>query len=390
MTYTTIVTRDESGLQMILDAANLFEEKKFLNGLQQCRFTIEKVVDMTIKVKEIRTKLDREHLALAKFALVFNKKYATEHNECFDTAEKLFRKIRSTISGSKKIYKKFCVPNRRRIKQEMKLEKSAFKLSTLTKNYLSGQMFGLDSYDGCVLTLYNELEGFFFELIKCLALCRFVINEERNIRNTPDWCREIYKDCYNTMVENSKELIRVYSSHKKVSKDEYMERKRNAKSLDTFICENFHKMTTTEFKNLVILDMVEKGEKDGLSEVESALWNNNIEIVKKVRTVISHFDELEPEGQKGKLSGYAVASFMSWCGIGENDNKVKTFVEEYFNKEYKGSYSTIRTNSVNTAKNNMTKGTSTFDKDSFVKKIDELLSHYTRNTEDELKFASGF
>ena len=58
-------------------------------------------------------------------------------------------------------------------------------------------------------------------------------------------------------------------------------------------------------------------------------------MIKKARCVIAHFDELEPEGQKGKLYGPTVTAFMLWTGVGLSDSKRKMFVEEYFNKEYK-------------------------------------------------------
>ena len=81
---------------MIIDAAEKFHEGRYLNAIHECHLKKEDILGVTEYVKEYITKLNREYLALARFALSFNRKYATDNNKCFDTAEKLFGKIRTT------------------------------------------------------------------------------------------------------------------------------------------------------------------------------------------------------------------------------------------------------------------------------------------------------
>lgn len=352
MKYSTIVEKDESGLQMIIEAAEQFDKNKFINALYDRRLKLEEVLELTEDIRGYRAKLRMEHLALCKFAITFNERYATENNQCFNIANKLFNKIRSTISSSKKVYKKFCKPNRNKQPINLPQAPSIFKRSSLVNNYYNGALFSLDSYDESVQRLYDELEGFVDVLAGSLTLCRMVIDRELLISNTPELCIPIYNRCYDEMVANSSLMIQQYRKLKFIPEDEYFERKKNARSLQENICHNFHKLDPSQWNMHVLVRELTKGEADGLSDVEVQLYGNNVDLVKKVRIIIEHFDELKPEGHKGKLDAKAVTALMLWSDIGKTlDNKIKLFVEEYFNKSYHGIYKTVTTGAVNAAKN---------------------------------------
>lgn len=154
----------------------------------------------------------------------------------------------------------------------------------------------------------------------------------------------------------------------------------NSKDTEDFYCLNFHNLDTNQFKQHVLYTELNDARKNGLTCVENSLWGNDYDKARQARLVVEHFDELEPEGQKGKLSGFAVAAFMTKFGIGCSDKKLKTFVEDYFNVIYKGKYKTIKTNTVDDAKNKIATEKSRFDVGAFNKKIDDLLNRYFGNS----------
>ena len=357
MLYSTIVDKNEEGLRMIIEAAEKFEEGRYLEAIYNCHLNKDEVLGITEYVREYKAKLSREHLALAKFALTFNKEYATDNNKCFDSAEKLFNKIRSTIGCSKKIYKKFCRTIRKRTPATASLRPSVFKRSELVNDYHSRQLFGMETYDDCVQKLYTELEEFFYELLKSVALCRMIIMEETKIRQTPERCMDIYRECYDKMVHNSRMMVRMFKESKMVPGSDLDERRRNAGSLRDFVCSNYHMYDPSQFQMHVVVSELKKG--DDMTDVEKILFGaENSEMAQKARCVIRHFEELEDDAHKGKHkdkhSAFCVASFMLWCGIGTmQDDKVKMFVEDYFNQTYSGKYPPVKTNSVNSAKNIM-------------------------------------
>ena len=380
MQYNTIVEKDESGLQMILNAANKFEKGKYMYAITERHFSKNDILDIILFVREYKNKLDKEHYALARFALNFNKQYATDNNKCFTTAEKIFNRIRSTISGSKKIYKKFCKRNMKPIPPIVKEDNyaSIFKRSTLLSAYRDGDLFDFMHYEDVVYELFDELEECFKKLIMCLALCHAVIWEEEQIRKSPERCLKIYHDCFNQIVDNTKYMIRLFRKNSSTTElDEIGEKMKSAKSLQKFICDGYHNYNTTSF-NIHVVTKVLNDEQDA-TPVETLLWQQDFQMIKKARCVIAHFDELEPEGQKGKLYGPTVTAFMLWTGVGMSDSKRKMFVEEYFNKEYKGKYKTVKVGAVNSAITSIIKEDTDFNIKECNDKIEKIISKYMNN-----------
>lgn len=377
MTYSTIVEKNEEGLNLIIEAAEKFNKQQILSALYECNLTQEKVIQLTHSVRETRVRMNREHLALAKFALKFNQLYATDNNKCFETAERLFNRVRSSVSGAKRIYKRFCKPNRKRYQGREPFKPSVFKRSQFVADYRCGMLFGLGCYNDSVEELYDELEAFFVELIKILALCHTIIEEEKAIRRSPEASRLIYKECYNQMVKDGKVLTSVLRTNNAVIPvDEFTLRKSKAKKMDDFYCTNYHTLNTEQFSQHVLCTELNDARKNGLTDIEKCLWGSDYDKARQARFVVDHFDELEPEGHKGKLSGYAVAAFMSKFGIGCADKKVKMFVEEYFNPMYRGMYNTLKANTVDNAKNKIETEEYRYDVLGFNKKIDNLLARY--------------
>nr|MCR4853402.1 hypothetical protein [Prevotella sp.] len=60
MRYTTIVEKDEKGLQMIIRAAQQFEEDRFLEGLNQRCYTDEDIRQTIDQVRIYQSRLNTE------------------------------------------------------------------------------------------------------------------------------------------------------------------------------------------------------------------------------------------------------------------------------------------------------------------------------------------
>lgn len=115
MLYSTLVTRDESGFNQIYEAARQFEEENVMQGLIECKFNHKKVEQTLLLVRMYQNRLNIESMDLVEFSDNFIDEYATDHNECFRIAEKLVRRIGTTMTGSMKIFRKFCPVVRRQI-----------------------------------------------------------------------------------------------------------------------------------------------------------------------------------------------------------------------------------------------------------------------------------
>ena len=109
------------------------------------------------------------------------------------------------------------------------------------------------------------------------------------------------------------------------------------------LAKYFHKRTPTELLLHHLLFTTYK-EKYGFipTPMEKKLLGEDVDKIKKIRTIIKYLDEMEPKGLRDKktgevkLNGKWIAKVMIWA-IGEKAKNKKLFVE-YFNEEYKGKY----------------------------------------------------
>ena len=332
-----------------------------LQGLDVRHYSVDEVQMLTTDVRECHAKLQKEIVALVKFSQDFNKQFATDNNKCFDTASRLFNRIRSSIAGTKKVYKKFCPRVRRQgpVRDGIEQRPSVFTHSMLSRGEYMLTMFGTEGYHECVEMLCQAMEAFFQDLVTGLRLCRDVMQQEREIRGDYPRVMSIYEDCCQTVVSESRDFMQMLESQRDLALDEMTQKKSSAPSVQAFASETFHTANRSQFKKHAVIDAINKGKRNGLTDIESLLWNNNLEFVKQVRLAIERFDELQPGGQmdrkvgKRKLSATYVAMLMKWCGI-TGSGKEKQFVEEYFNSTYHGLYKTIGSSSVNGAKNKFT------------------------------------
>ena len=64
MRYSTIVDKDERGLIKIIEAAQKFEEDRFLEGIRQRCYTAEDIQVAIDRIREYQAKLNTEARAL--------------------------------------------------------------------------------------------------------------------------------------------------------------------------------------------------------------------------------------------------------------------------------------------------------------------------------------
>ena len=331
MIYNTIVEKNEEGLRTILRAAEKFNEDRFLDGIRMRSYTAEDIQQMTGKVRVFLVRLELVSRALARFAETFLQQYATDNNECFETAQKLFNRIRSTVSASRKVFKKTCPTLRRR--QPVMEHPSIYSRSVLSRNGYNQDLFGIESFEESVQTLYCELRSFFIRLVNTLILCHEIIKKEREIMADATRCTQIYEDCERKLMDSVKEMLKYFPQTKDLPSSEMAERKSKARSKQEFYKENYHKWNSTDFKLTIASDLVRKGRNNGLTDLETSLWPKNYEQAFRVKGMISRIDQLEGiTNANGKITGGTMVELVKWDRVEPKNEKA---FYEYFCDEYK-------------------------------------------------------
>ena len=326
------IEKSEEGLELIIEEAQKFEENHYLDAVRQKRLDERDILMLTEDVRLWYSRMRKESLKLAAFSEHFLDEFATDNNRRFHDAYDLFGRLRSTISGSRKMFRKFC---RRVMKSPTnpQASRSVYERSLLSANVVALDVFGMESYGDKVRTLYEEMSAFFTTLVMTLALCHRMIRDEAVIKGDSQRCYEIYMRCREEILSSARMFAKTFNvTVKSVNKDELIERRKNAKDIKEYCKTNYHEQNKSEFLAVTAYEVVSEGSSQGLSEDESKLWPGNASKAMMVREVISHFDDLIPADIKN-VSGMLLYQFIKWCGV---SSSLEHELYKYFCKTYKG------------------------------------------------------
>ena len=333
MIHWTYIEKSKEGILQILEVIKNYEKEgdvRFIAGIQSRNFSEYKIQQLICIVRERLNMSRRELLRLSEIALTYNKLWATDDNNCFRDAEKLFRKIRSTLKGTKIIYKKF-TPICRKNAPDKDFRPSVFVKSTLAYAECGRDLYGLDSYPDSVSTLYAEMGAYFTNVIAVLVICHQELAKEAMISNDADLCLQLLNEQCKSIVSDMKDVIGMLSKEA-ASKDELLEKSKKRGSLKTFAQEGFHKYNIAHITRYATSRAVENGAAFGLDDIESLYFVNNPEKGKKAKEIMNDFDIYADKGRGKKMDTTAIAEFVCWTGLG----MAKGY--SYFVSTYKGQY----------------------------------------------------
>ena len=329
----TDIEQSKEGLLQILKVIKNYEkdgEVRFIAGIQSRGFTEYKIQQLICVVRERLNMTRRELIRLSEIALTYNKMWATDDNNCFRDAEKLFRKIRSTLKGTKILYKKF-TPICRKNVPGRDFRPSVFVKSTLAYAECGRDLYGLDSYPDSVSTLYSEMGAYFSNVVAVLVICHQELTKEAQISSNAELCLQLLNEQCKTIVGDMKKVIRIFSKET-AEQNDLLKRSKKTGSLKAFAQEGFHKYNIESVTRYATSRAVENGAAYGLDDIEALYFVNNPEKGLKAKEIMSSFDDYADKGRGTKMDTTAIAEFVCWTGLGF----AKGY--RYFTSAYKGSY----------------------------------------------------
>lgn len=333
MIHWTDIEKTKEGILQILEVIKNYEkegEVRFIAGIQGRHFSEFKIQQLICIVRERLNMTRRELLRLSEIALTYNKLWATDNNNCFRDSEKLFRKIRSTLKGTKIIYKRF-TPICRKNTPDGKFHSSVFVKSTLAYAECGRDLYGLDSYPDSVVTLYAEMGAYFTNVIAVLVICHQELAKEAKISNDAELCLQLLNEQCKTIVGDMKDVIGMLSKEK-AEQDELLKKSKKTGSLKDFAQEGFHKYNIESITRYATSRAVENGAAFGLDDIESLYFVNNPEKGRKAKEIMTNFDIYADKGRGTKMDTTAIAEFVCWTGLGI----AKGY--SYFASTYKGQF----------------------------------------------------
>ena len=333
MIHWTDIEKSKEGILQILEVIKNYEkdgEARFLAGIQSRNFTEYKIQQLICIVRERLNMTRRELLRLSEIALTYNKLWATDDNNCFRDSELLFRKIRSTLKGTKILYKRF-TPICRKSVPDDRFRPSVFVHSTLAYAECGRDLYGLESYPDSVTTLYAEMGAYFTHVVAVLVICHQELAKEAIISKDAELCLELLNEQCKTIVGDMKDVIGMLSKEA-ASQDELLKKSKKTGSLKAFAQEGFHKYNIESITRYATSRAVESGMAFGLGDVESLYFFDDPVKGRQAKDVMDHFDLYAEKGRGNKMDTTAIAEFVCWTGLGF----AKGY--SYFTIAYSGSY----------------------------------------------------
>lgn len=329
----TIVEKDSSGLEKVLDALDELVEERFIEGIRSKHRTDYEIAQTLEMIHIYQHRINMESRSLTRFSENFIRQYATNNNSCFNTAEVLFKKIQSTIKSLKEVFRKTTPRDYRQLPEGAEPQ-SVFEKSPLAHGEYSPDLFGLESFSQSVQELYHAMETMFASSASVLALCHLMIEEEAKTRNDIVRIRQIYESSCNELLDSVKAATAFFVNEDNVPDNELEERRKKAgKNFDKFLMENYHKVDRKIFTNYLIIKTIRDAQNQGLTETEAFFWRKNPEKAFKVRQIIEHFDQIErAKGEKDKLKSDTIVMFLKWCGVPESQ-EIQLY-KDYFIPNY--------------------------------------------------------
>lgn len=353
MLYSTIVQRDETCFNMLLEAAREFEEENVLEAIIACKFDQRKLEQTLNLVRMYQLRLNNETIDLIPFSQHFIEDYATDNNQCFKVAQKLVKRIGTTITGSMKIFRKFCPVVRRKIEGNNIVP--VLDYSRLTFRQFHGQFFGLEVYTDLVKTVLHEMATFFYHLMAVLRLCNEMIRKEELTRADYNKLKKIFEDSCEKVLGCVRDVYDTFGNVKIVSEEEIKELRKNARPMKEWLTKDYHQHDKKWLRREAFIYIYNSGARYGLDETASMLWANNPEWGKKVCDVISMLDTLnipykhdkkaEEQGKKGKFDSREMVYLIKWSAVSHIGDDGKVVDEEkekkfylYLQRVYRGNY----------------------------------------------------
>ncbi len=329
----TDIEKSKEGILQILEVIKHYVsdgEARFIAGIQSRHFSEYKIQQLICIVRERLNMTRRELLRLSEIALTYNKLWATDDNNCFRDAEKLFRKIRSTLKGTKIIYKKFTPICKKNVPNK-DFRPSVFVKSTLAYAECGRDLYGLESYPDSVSTLYAEMGAYFTNVIAVLVICHQELAKEAMISNDAELCLQLLNEQCKNIVGDMKDVIGMMSKEN-ASQDELLTKSKKTSSLKAFAQQGFHKYNIKSITRYAASRAVESGAEYGLDDIESLYFANDYEKGRIAKEIMNCFDTYAYKGRGDKMDTMPIAEFICWTGLGLSRGY------KYFALRYKGQY----------------------------------------------------
>lgn len=379
MAYDLHIDKTEEELRELRNVYNQDDVDRFIDGMEAGQINSEEqVIEFTNKIRKSDGLTLLELSRLRRLREGFIEKFATNYNKRYSTCHLLMNKMRSGISRGLKMLENFCEKKRR--KGHSKSKRKVVQSSKMGHGAYRPSMWGLEHYIDSVKVLYQEVVNYSNHLTECIDMCLDMIEKVNHVRNNPEEADRIYAKSHKETIMNSRTTIKRFITLNVDLENDIMKQmeewEKQNKSLKELKAKLYHTLDENEWNDLCVCEEVMMARRQGITNQERALWGDDKQQVMRVRLTYEHLDELNPEGQKGKIDGEFMARLHRWSN--PLPKRGLEYWHTYFTDNYHGGLTT-KLSSVKMGRSKIGKMDSDDDNKQqaeFEQKVENLINKY--------------
>lgn len=391
MAYDRHIDKTEEELCELRDVYSKSEVDRFTDGLEAGRITSEeKVIAFTNFIRSSDGLTQLEHTRLKKLMDEgFIEKFATNYNKRYSTCHMLMNKMRSSISRGLGMLERLCEKKRSRGSDNSK--RRVIDNSKMGKSPYTPSLWGLEYHKESVRTLYNEIKAYEGHLTACIELCLHIVEQVAYVRNHPEDAYEKHMNSRRDVLLNNRSVIKRFIDMNADMDNGLMAKvdawKQEKKSMEEISAMLYHTLDENEYNDWIISEEVMAARRQGITNQERALWGDDKQQVMRCRTAYSHIDEVQPEGQEGRIGGKFMALLHNWSKV--QPSRGLEYWQTYFVDFYTASGGALTPVKLSAVKRGLAQITKDEigqkEVDSFNRMMDNLVQKYMLTSDEQEK-----
>ena len=339
-------------------------EVRFINFLQELSIDSDRLKELEKTIELWNIKIAHEFDLMKRRANGFIEMYATNYNKYFKTTKNYQTQASRMQAFMAKLYTLFTDTSKKEKARAYdgdlnRIFHSAFDSSPLNAPYIETTWLDINSLNMEAKLLFSHLQNLFLNLQKMFEYAQNVDNLVEGLRKDRKRIVEIFNKCKQKKMDDLKLLFGAFSLSYLEPIFPEITNDLNSMNFEDFIVKYYHELNEQEFTCVIPLYHLILQKYHGISPDESNLYddiydiNTKIELVKKLRIVMTHISEFDTKGIKDRgkdtylVSSKFIAMLMKEIKIPAG--KGKEFVEGYFKTHYKGDFTPVKYGAVNAA-----------------------------------------
>ena len=388
MKYDKHIDKTEEELCKLKEVYSRNEVDRFTDGLEAGRInTEEKIVEFTNYIRTSDGLTQLEHSRLVRLLEEgFIEKFATNYNLRYGTCNMLMGKMRSSISRGMQMLEKLC--NKKRSRGSDNTKRKVIDNSKMGNSPYNSALWGLEFYKDSVSTLYNEIVAYEGHLKQCIDLCLYIIEQVAYIKEHPETAHEKHQKSRREVLLNNRSVIKRFIDMNAEMENDLMDKveawKQEKKTMEEICAQLYHTLDENEYNDWVISEEVMAARRQGITNQERALWGDDKQQVMRCRTAYMHIDELNPDGQKGRIGGRFLAMLHKWSKV--QSSRGLEYWHTYFTDFYRnngGQMAPVKIGAIKRGQSLITRDIiKQKEVDNFNQKMDYLVEKYMKTLTD--------